>query len=224
MCDIIFNKENYMSESTGQINRGSSFGEILYSMAIRPDVNNIVEIGTWNGMGSTRCIIEGIIDSGRTTYNFLSFESNVEMYERAKYNIESYLSTIKSDINLMLSKSVNLYNGTLISDFEFPEFDQSSMVREWYDEDIKWSSVGGNLFHLIPPVIDFLLIDGGEYTGRLEYKKLKDRCNIIALDDVRLYKCVTVRESLMNDEDFICLFDNINDRNGYSVFVRKNWI
>ena len=37
-----------MIGTPGQINRGSSLGEIIYNICLQEDVNTIVEIGTWN--------------------------------------------------------------------------------------------------------------------------------------------------------------------------------
>ena len=42
----------------GQIMRGTVFGEMIYEIA--KSSSYIVDIGTWFGMGTTKCIIDGI--------------------------------------------------------------------------------------------------------------------------------------------------------------------
>ena len=40
----------------GQINRGTELGEMIYNLAQDTQYKNYVEIGTWNGEGSTQCL------------------------------------------------------------------------------------------------------------------------------------------------------------------------
>lgn len=47
----------------GQILNNDLLGQIIYNLTKREDINNIFEIGTWYGLGSTKCVIDGIIDS-----------------------------------------------------------------------------------------------------------------------------------------------------------------
>ena len=45
---------------TGQINLNDEAGSYIFNICKREDVQTIVEIGTWNGRGSTLCIYEAI--------------------------------------------------------------------------------------------------------------------------------------------------------------------
>ena len=75
-----------MIGTPGQINRGSSLGEIIYNICLQVDVKTIVEIGTWNGMGSTKCIYDAIsIKSG--DYLVYTLECNEKFYNSC---IENY--------------------------------------------------------------------------------------------------------------------------------------
>lgn len=44
-------RENKMS---GQINRGSQLGELIFNLVKNKDYKKFLEIGTWNGQGSTK--------------------------------------------------------------------------------------------------------------------------------------------------------------------------
>lgn len=68
-----------MSEPTGQILPGSAFGNWLTEMAGKSEV--IVEIGTWRGEGSTRCLANGLIRPGQ---RFYTVEADPARYEEAK--------------------------------------------------------------------------------------------------------------------------------------------
>ena len=47
----------------GEINRRSILGDMIYDYASEPNIKTIVDIGTWNGLGTTKCVIDAIIDS-----------------------------------------------------------------------------------------------------------------------------------------------------------------
>ena len=61
----------------GQINRGSQLGEVIYDMCNQNDIKNIVEIGTWNGMGSTKCIYESIVNNSHDSLQVLCSQLNI---------------------------------------------------------------------------------------------------------------------------------------------------
>ena len=65
-------------------------------------------------------------------------------------------------------------------------------LSQHYLEHLKNSK---NVIEELPQIIDLLVLDGGEYTTYPEYKKLKDRSNIIALDDTAILKCGMARNA-----------------------------
>ena len=151
----------------GQINIGSISGDIITEICKRDDVTNIVEIGTWNGMGSTLCVIKGIKES-KLSKNFISLELYEDMFREALKNIED-------DIRF-----VNILNGTIISIEDTKWFDHSIVdkiigdgcdqmgissehSRLWYQKDMDNIKNATNVFSSIPDNIDFLILDGGEY-------------------------------------------------------------
>ena len=50
---------NASQNNIGQINLDSNIGLLLRDLASNEKYNTILEIGTWNGLGSTKCFIEG---------------------------------------------------------------------------------------------------------------------------------------------------------------------
>ena len=52
----------------GQINLDTLAGKAILQISSRPDILSIVEIGTWNGAGSTRCVLHGIQDKPESTF------------------------------------------------------------------------------------------------------------------------------------------------------------
>ena len=209
----------------GQINLGSIAGDMIYQLCLRQDVNNIVEFGTWNGLGSTQCVIKALKDS-LSPKHFTSIELYEDFYQLAKSNL-------KEDL-----KYVNLLNGTIITNADMDWFDHSATLSSihygdfndvqtahatlWYAKDLSRLSTAKMLISQIPSQIDLLILDGGEYTTYPEWLKLKDRTKIFVLDDTKFLKCRKIRQEMLNNADYTVLHDDLNDRNGFSVFIHNH--
>jgi predicted O-methyltransferase YrrM len=72
----------------GQILNTGERGLILQEIIKKYKPQNIVEIGTWKGLGSTFCIIQSL----QKDQNFFSLESNRIFHQIAKNNLREYLS------------------------------------------------------------------------------------------------------------------------------------
>jgi len=206
----------------GQIKRGSSFGDWIYNISLRKDISLIVEIGTWNGQGSTRCVFDALI-SRHDNCKLYSLEASPEMFREAKKYWDSILIPNKAFAN-----KLELIHGRLI---ELDDLMTIDSIREekdykkewdtWLSQDINNISSCPNVLNLLPLEIDFLILDGGEFSTLSEFKILKSRSKIIACDDTVPLKSREIRKILMNDDNFICLADDLTDRNGYCIFERK---
>lgn len=68
-----------MSGNLGQILPGSTFGNLLTSLAERSEI--ILEVGTWHGEGSTRCLASGLC---RPEQQLWTVEQDLACYEEAR--------------------------------------------------------------------------------------------------------------------------------------------
>lgn len=187
--------------STGQILPGSKFGDKLTELAREAKV--IVEIGTWKGGGSTECIRRGL--SARSW--FITVESNFDMYILA---CELY------------GRQPNVWSvwGTLVTPDEFPPYWDHPVEdrrKQWaFDKEMCHTPYA---LPIIPPEIDLLLLDGGEWSSHVEYEKLKHRSKIIALDDTHACKSIKNCDARLDmlDYGWTCLADELDDRNGWFI-------
>ena len=60
-------KSGFFTELNGQITPYGRVGKTLIKY-IKNDLQNIVEIGTWNGLGSTRCFLLGLQNNTNLPY------------------------------------------------------------------------------------------------------------------------------------------------------------
>jgi len=200
----------------GQINRGSNLGETIYSLAKKDDVNVIVEIGTWNGAGSTKCIRDAVLDKGKPC-NVLSIEAWKSMYDVAIQN------------NQPAIVGFSIVHGRIVELSDLNWFDPATLSadeKRWLAEDIENYKQCPNIIDRIPSKIDLLVLDGGEFSSHEEFHKLIDRSNYVVLDDTyqgtRKFKLI--REMILSNPDRYEVFGDItNDRNGYMVLRNKRF-
>lgn len=210
MDGFLTNSQN----NIGQITMDSSFGKYLYDIASNEKYTTFLEIGTWNGLGSTKCFIEGF-KNRKTPYKFYSLECNTEKWNYAK---EIYKNI----------ENVHILNEVIInkepSDIHdiFPEIRQNKDFEYWNSIDFENMNNKSLFLHRkeIPEKFDILFLDGGEFTTWYEYQYLKDKCNIIIMDDTNTCKCKKIVNELKNNVKKWKLLVESNERNGYSSFER----
>ena len=195
----------------GQLNRSTQIGKDIYELTKLPEVKTIVDIGTWNGLGSTKCIYDGILESGKRNYRVLSFESNRAFFDQAEQNLFPPLPNFE------------LIYGSILS------YDEMNNLREEYGdhkyllEDMANVKNCPHVFDMIPEKIDLCIMDGGECTGWSEFELLYKRCNYIVLDDTQSEKHSKSKRFVLNNPDlFEVISDRPGERNGCMVIRNKN--
>ena len=210
-------KNQFEQANTGQITIRSEEGcSIINIIQNSSDIKNIVEIGTWNGLGSTLCILHGIQNKD---VNFWSIECNNEKIISA---IESLRDYIDDRVRLLWGSVVDT-NVIKTEEYlsNFTELKTSKTLQTWFKADLNNCEVCPNILKDLPDNIDFLLLDGGEFTTLYEFECLRDRCSkYIALDDTLIDKCREVRKRLLEDGNWTEIL-SINNRNGFSIFKKK---
>lgn len=198
----------------GQILENSLFAYFIEQTIQGYRPTNIVEIGTWKGLGSTKRIIDAIIKNNLLC-NFISIETNEIFYNEAKINLKSY----DSYVNLIYGKIINIID---VEKF-ITSMTLTDMEKEWYFQDKSNLTKAPNVMDSIPEKIDFLLLDGGEFSTYSEWLKLKDRSRIIALDDTNTTKCKQIKYEILNDKNYqYKIIINSNDRNGFMFIENIN--
>lgn len=98
-------------------------------------------------------------------------------------------------------------------------------VLSWYDNDIMYITENNIQQCAIDHIkkehnietFDCVLIDGSEFTGFVELKKIYG-AKYIMLDDVNAYKNYYSHNFLNNDKKYKLMTQNYRLRNGYSIF------
>ena len=195
-------------ETQGQILEGSTFGNWLETIITIYRPQTIVEIGTWKGLGSTKRIIDSIGKSDQGA-EFYSLEANKGFHDIACAN----LSAVADKVHLLYGRIVEV---DAIN--EFVQRNEISPVQSiWLQNDLIDFAKCENVLPRLPERIDFLLLDGGEFSTYAEWCKLKDRTKIVALDDTKELKNLEIRQQLLDDPRYELIVDS-QERNGFAIF------
>lgn len=214
----------------GEINNYDKFGAAIIDTVIQKKLYHILEIGSWDGTGSTQCFIEGLrrLNSDSIALTCLEVEPDrfASLVENTKHldwvkchnrSSISYKNLVYKDFNLMWNSP---HNGIPKHDHT----DKKNLVEQWFKTDtdnIKRFETGF-LEDYPNTVYDGVLIDGSEFTGFSEFKLLKHRTNVFFLDDYyAAFKTREVARNLEADPDWVTLVAQPHLRNGFAIIARR---
>lgn len=208
--------------SQGQITMDTGLGRRLHELA--KECRTIVEIGTWNGLGSTKCLFDGMV-SGQ----MYSYEANLPLWEEACRNWPESKRIIRGNGNCghqaCTHKSLRLAFGSLatsIQPFTHPNPDQEQFRQYWMADktDLEAASFLPVADYTADRKIDLLLLDGGEWTTEIEFDLLYERCHRwIALDDTNPEQSNKNHRNrrLLIEQGWTVLDDHLHDRHGWFI-------
>jgi hypothetical protein len=201
--------------------RSTKFGETIFLIASEENgPKKWIEVGAWNGKGTTLCLLNGIQQrDSNEGVEIISYEADPFMYQIAKENLEYHP---------YFGNSFHLIFGRLPCSACF-------LSSEVLDSSEK--AKGGHYFlnfererHIfqrssqVPPTIiaDAVILDGGEYTGRFDWDAL-DKTNLqyIFLDDVGIFKHKSIYKELMASNDWLLFEEKKDELNGWAIFKRR---
>lgn len=200
---------NLISRRKGQVSADHQIGRWIRHLASLEENCTILEIGTWNGLGTSKMIVQGVNSRpvGQSA-EVIGLEANDELYHKAKSNLSKF-------------EFFKVIFGTLVTEHQLDKSELTSVEREWLEKDISDLRDAPFVLNEIPSTIDLLILDGGEFSTYAEFQALKSRVSKwIVLDDTNTRKCKRILQEL-NAENLFFLVWSSNERNGTAVLARK---
>ena len=204
-----------VKNGTGQVDKESELGRQLKKYASDEKNKTFLEVGTWNGLGSTKVLFDVMKQRGDYNdggYKFYSLECNGEKSQIARmfYSSEPTVHVL----NEVLSAPTEEEIGKV-----FPEVLTDGVFWSWSNADNINIRMSKKFLERenVPSVFDVVLLDGGEFTTYFDYQAIKDRTKILLLDDTLFNKCSRIVDLLSNDPDWKILVDVDDGKNGCVV-------
>ena len=210
---------------SGQINRGSTLGEMIFKLASDKSYKSYLEIGTWNGQGSTLCFLDALLKRN-DDWQFYSIESSLQFYEMATHFWGDSLPESAHLIHGRIIENEDVFSlGELRAGGNFiPDYDiwHSNDVANYNTcenvEDVTKKILNNAVQDTLPDFFDVVLFDGGEFSTYAEFLKLKDKLNIVILDDTKELK--TRRVKLVLEEEGWENIISSEERNGFAAYKK----
>lgn len=194
----------------GQINERSEIGRWIQTLSFLEENTSIVEVGTWNGRGSSKMIALGIEQklSARPELaeicRVTGFEINESMYRKSKKFLAKH-------------SFFQVVYGSIVLPKELDNQNLSHDEQVWLQQDTERMAMAPVVDHMIPDHIDLLILDGGEFSTYAEFKKLENRIvKWIILDDTQVRKCRKVLDEIKKNPRYLIVSES-SERNGTAV-------
>jgi hypothetical protein len=197
----------------GQVSIESAFGQAIRKVCLEDDVNICVDIGAWDGQGTTKCIVDALQTKGKG--HVFSYEINDDMHEKARtfWEGNSYITLSKS----RLAESMVTIDW-VVSQKEFSNIKDSDWMSWFKGEERDFSK---SVLSKAPSKIDFVVIDGGEFSGPGDWEAVKNaQPKYVALDDTHSVKTPTIYRQLTSSGEYIVHAIG-SDRNGWVILMKS---
>ena len=215
---IIKNLRNYsrtsklMKLDSGQLSENTPEGKALFDFIKSNKIDSILEIGTWNGMGSTMTIVKALEESSQNP-NFISIETDKIAYKNAVKN-HRYSNP---RVHIQLGRIIEVDELPNLEEIDFESFGFVPENQEWYIQDLRRYKKTKNILNELPKNFDFILFDGGEFCTFSEFKKLWHKTKYFALDDTKTYKQFEVLKFINQNNNNFQLITELQNFSIYKV-------
>jgi glycosyltransferase involved in cell wall biosynthesis len=205
---------------------GDPFAQELTRVAREEAIGTILEIGASSGEGSTRAIVQGMMQNPHRPRLFcLEFSRERFAALQARY-------ADMSEVHCVNAASVPAAEGMdeeAIRDFcrVHRPFYPADLAVQWYREGLEYIAAENLPEDGIDRIkrehgietFDMVVIDGGEFTGEAEWRRV-DGARWVFLDDIVTAKNRVNHERLLRDPRYELVRCDETLRNGFSVFRR----
>jgi hypothetical protein len=199
----------FLPERKGQISDRHEVGRWIKFLASLEDNSVILEIGTWNGLGTSKVIAQGVNQrANQEKVQVFGLEANQKLFKKAKLNLKGYVF-------------YSVIWGTIVTIDQLDSNNLSKVEEEWLKQDTEDLLDTPFVLEKIPSEIDLLILDGGEFSTYAEYDILKNRVSKwLVLDDTNTRKCKRILQEV-NADDFFTVIWKSDERNGTAVLLRN---
>ena len=203
-----FRTKKAIKNSDGQIKLESPVGKMLYEFINNYDISKVLEIGTWNGRGSTD-ILYNSLNNQKKIFDLTSLETDKIAYKSAK----KYFRGKK--IKLELGRIIEISDLPDPHSIDYRKHGLSPKNIEWFIQDIRRYEKILNIFHKIEREYDFILFDGGEFSTFAEFLMIYKHTKYFGLDDINDYKQYEVLKYILKNSSE---FDLIETKEDFSIY------
>lgn len=190
----------YVPKKEGMVKNDSAMAEKIRELCANEGNWTFLEVGAWNGWGSTRVFVEALKERDEDFF-FYTLETNKD-----KHNYVTQLYASEPNVFVLNEKVSDPHEKEV--DEMFPEIKRSPELRVWNNIDQVNSRFLPMFFdrkkgkRSVPDKIDVVLLDGGEFTTWFDFLALKQKTNNFLLTCICNSKNKHVFANLLQDMEW----------------------
>ena len=206
-----------------EITLADQFGREIRRTLLEFRLSRVLEIGSWDGTGSTAVIVGALSELHGPELTCLEIDAarcdvlrrNLLPYEWANPHCRSsisFASFTPKDFDRDVWQSPHNYLG-------YPR----ELVEQWWHGTLEQLNTVdiGYLEEFPDAEYDAVLIDGCEFTGWDEFRLVRERTRCVMLDDAfSAYKTARVHATLLDAPEWRLVWANRHVRNGAAIWMR----
>lgn len=204
--------ENAQKLKKGIVKYNSNIAEVIQDVC--SDVRNwtFVEVGAWNGYGSTKIFVEALKNRDES-FQFFSLETNSDKQKHVEQMYEN-----EEDVTILNKKLSNPHLKEIEEKYSILKVSK----EEQEDLHIDLSNDNASeLWSTMPDNLDVVFLDGGKYTSWFDFLIVKERTRYFVLPYSLEGKNKSARDNLLADPEWKEVSNNKKDMNDQvSLFER----
>lgn len=200
-----------------EITLNDEFGQAIVATVHACRVQSVIEIGSWDGLGSTTVLMHALQSQPAPRLTCVEPNPVRHAYLQGVVAEKPWVTTVCRRSVARETMTHREFSDVWRSPYNRLRFDEDT-VRQWWNEQ---RTGPGYLETLTDERWDAALIDGCEFCGIDDFRLLRSRVRVLMLDDVfHAFKCAEAHEQLRRDPKWSCIWSSAFIRNGASIWVR----
>ncbi|MBM4023252.1 MAG: hypothetical protein FJ284_13645 [Planctomycetes bacterium] len=207
-----------------EITHDDMFGQAIRLTMEAGGFSSVLEIGSFDGLGSTQVFIEALRNR-ESTPRLVCLEANRSKYDSLCLNTieHSWVMPVwQSSISLASLTPQDFDRDVWNSPYNGLAYPRDT-VRGWWEQTQRHLvTVSEGYLEATSDTFDVVLIDGDEFCGYDDFRLVKDRCRCIMLDDAySAFKCHRANRELAADPAWYPIWADSTVRNGAAIWMRR---
>jgi predicted O-methyltransferase YrrM len=205
-----------------EITQGDAFGQAITAVVRTAGFRSVLEIGSFDGLGSTQVFIAALSDA--RSPRMVCLETDEARFNALTANVAAVPWVVpvrQPSISLDSFTPAEFAGDVWLSPHNHLRY-PCEAVRGWWDSTLAYYHEGREGFlETTSESFDVVLVDGDEFSGYDDYRLAKDRCRCLMLDDVHhAYKCARAHYELKHSPEWRLVWESSLVRNGAAIWVR----
>jgi len=209
-----------VSKKEGMVKEGGALSRRIRETCANLSNWTFLEVGAWNGWGSTRIFVEALKGRGDDFF-FYSLEANKERhdYVRDLYAEVSNVHVLNEKISAPSKEEVVERFPELAGAAPAPS---QSPVRMFFEREKEEDGEG--VMVMVPESLDVVLLDGDDFATWFDFLSLKQKTNTFLLTCINTPKNRHVVDNLQQDVEWSQVEDAALSDEGCAMFERVRGI